>query len=279
MRRIWLSNFSVVTIAGTVGTAASRDGVGAGGAAGALFLNPFAVAADGAGGVVIIDGNSVRRLSLGNLSVITLAGNASAAGYVDGAVATARFSSPAAVAVNKATGDVFVADAGNHVIRRVSPGGLVTTLAGRASSGYIEAVGVAAAFNAPSALAFDALSGSLVVADRNNYVLRRVSVSTGAVTTLNAGLKGTAGNVAGLARAARLGYVPALAFNAQGALYLADYDYSSVRLVAPALALPVCEAAAAWRHAAASSPCPSARPRRAARTRAPRARPLEAVTQ
>ncbi|HLP26512.1 MAG TPA: hypothetical protein VK477_12595, partial [Acidobacteriota bacterium] len=110
----------------------------------------------------------------------TLAGQASR-GSNDGTGVAARFCEPTGVAVDT-TGNVYVADTWNHLIRRITPGGVVTTLAGSAGiPGSADGLGQAARFKSPVALATDRL-GNLFVADRDNHSIRKIAAD-GTVTT------------------------------------------------------------------------------------------------
>jgi sugar lactone lactonase YvrE len=119
------------------------------------------------------------------MSVYTLAGLAGTSGGADGTGSSARFNFPADVALD-AAGNVYVADAGNHTVRKITPAGVVTTLAGQAGvSGSSDGTG-SARFNHPTGIAVDS-AGNVYVADTGNNAIRKVS-STGVVTTLAADL-------------------------------------------------------------------------------------------
>lgn len=172
---------------------------GQGGAAG--LRHPQGAAMDSSGNLYLADtGNhTIRSITPGGL-VSTLAGQLGQVGYQDGPAGSARFSSPAGVAVAGGAGGVtvYVADTGNQVIR-VIQGGQVTTLAGTAgTAGARDSSGAGArdaTFNHPSGLALDG-QGNLLVADRDNDTLRRIALADGTVTTL-AGTPATAGSVDG----------------------------------------------------------------------------------
>jgi hypothetical protein len=175
---------TVTTLAGATGEGGSADGTGADARFGALF----GLATDGAGNVYVADhvNNTIRKVTPAGV-VTTLAGTAGDAGSADGAGPDARFDGPYGL-VRDAAGNLYVADSGNHTIRRITTAGVVTTLAGTAGlSGNTDAAGADARFNSPGQLAIDG-SGTLYVADLGNYTIRKITPD-GAVTTV----VGTAG--------------------------------------------------------------------------------------
>src|SRR5205823_1449369 len=132
--------------------------------------------------------------------VTTLAGLAGITGSADGTGGAARFDYPSGVATDS-SGNVYVADIRNHTIRKITPAGVVTTLAGLAGSyGSADGTGGAARFSCPSGVATDS-SGNVYVADLNNPTIRKITPA-GVVTTL-AGLTGYSGNADGMGSAAR----------------------------------------------------------------------------
>jgi hypothetical protein len=178
----------VSTFAGTAGTLGSADGTGAA----ASFLNPTGVAADSAGNIYVADsyrvtfpgvsgGNTIRKITPAGV-VSTFAGTAGTFGSTDGMGAAARFSGPEGVATDSA-GNVYVADGGNSTIRKITPTGVVTTLAGTAGmTGSTDGVGAAARFNFPLGVAVDG-AGNVYVADNGNETIRKITPA-GVVTTI-----------------------------------------------------------------------------------------------
>ena len=126
--------------------------------------------------------------------VTTLAG--SAEGFADGSGATARFRRPTGIALD-AVGNIYVADSLNHRIRKVSPAGEVTTLAG-GDQGATDGIGAVAQFNLPTGIAVDG-DGNVVVADTYNHRIRKVS-PTGEVSTLAGSVTGYADGIGADAR-------------------------------------------------------------------------------
>ncbi|MGG4142328.1 stalk domain-containing protein [Paenibacillus algorifonticola] len=227
---------------GAAGKLSAAAGGGAAGyvdgeAAAAAFRTPSFAATDAKGNVYISDTDNhvVRKFAGGKLT--TLAGNGEA-GYADGEQGTARFNSPTGIAVD-AEGNVYVADTLNHVIRRVTPEGTVSTFAGQAPSGetgdYVDGAAAKARFNEPTGLAFDE-TGRLFIADSGNHVIR--IIDKGEVMTL-AGQKTavdpltgyrTGGYQNGAAADARFNRPRGLAYEG-GVLFVADSLNHRIRAV------------------------------------------------
>ena len=215
----------VTTFAGLAGSPGSADGTGSA----ARFSLPRAVAVDSAGTVYVADGvnNTIRTITPGGV-VTTLAGLAGSPGGVDGTGSGARFNAPSGIAVDS-TGTVYVADGNNHTIRKIAPGGVVTTLAGLAgTSGNTDGTGSAARFNFPRGVAVDN-AGTVYVADANNATIRKIT-SGGVVTTL-AGLAGSNGSNDGTGSAARFNGPQGIAVDSAGTLYVADTNNQTIRKV------------------------------------------------
>jgi sugar lactone lactonase YvrE/Tfp pilus assembly protein PilE len=214
----------VSTLAGS-GTAGSSDGTGAA----AQFDHPASVAVDSSGTVYVADAynNRIRKISPAGF-VSTLAGSGTA-GFADGTGAEAQFNYPASVAVDS-SGTVYVADINNHRIRKISPAGVVSTLAGSGTAGFADGTGAEAQFNYPYGVAVDS-SGTLYVADINNHRIRKISPA-GVVSTL-AG-SGTAGFADGTGAAARFYQPTSVAVDTSGTVYVADTNNNRIRKISPA---------------------------------------------
>jgi len=168
-------NRNVTTFAGS-GAPFSIDGTGIV----AAFNNPHGIAIATSGDAYIAETGlfKVRTMTPG-ATVTTFAGNANSAS-IDGKGTTASFRSPYGIAVDDA-GFLYVTDVSDHIIRKISPAGDVTTLAGSGAPGFSEGAGVSASFDRPSGIAVD-IAGNLLVCDTNNNRIRLVKPD-GTVTT------------------------------------------------------------------------------------------------
>jgi len=169
-----------VTPNGKVSTlAGSRSGFADGHGQNARFNKPHGIAVDAAGNLYVADTKNHRiRKVTPNGEVSTLAGNEQ--GFADGWGRNARFNEPNGIAID-AAGNLYIGDEGNHRIRKVTPNGEVSTLAG-SEQGFADGQGSAARFHNPSGIAIDAV-GNLYVADTRNKRIRKVSLE-GEVSTL-----------------------------------------------------------------------------------------------
>jgi DNA-binding beta-propeller fold protein YncE len=181
----------VTTIAGSAGVAGSADGTGAA----ALFRWPRGLAFNAADGCLYVTdtGNdTIRKVSTAG-TVSTFAGTAAVYGSVDGTGGGAQFAAPRGICYDAADGDLYVTDSANDTIRGVTPGAVVTTVAGSAGSiGSGGGVGGTARFAYPMGVGYNAADGAIYVADSYNDTLRQLTIDYAAPVTTAAGLVGDA---------------------------------------------------------------------------------------
>ncbi|MEA2345472.1 MAG: hypothetical protein QOF63_3641 [Thermoanaerobaculia bacterium] len=192
------------------------------------------MATDSSGNVYVADSynHAIRKITPAG-AVTTLAGLAGTGGSADGTGSAARFYYPEGVTTDS-SGNVYVADFYNHTIRKITPAGAVTTLAGLAGSlGSADGTGSAARFGLPYGVATDS-SGNVYVADSYNNTIRKIT-PVGAVTTL-AGLAGNSGSADGPGSAARFRNPGGIAINSSGNVYVADSLNFTIRIGTTTLA-------------------------------------------
>ena len=197
-------------------------------AARARFADPFGVAVDAAGNVYVADGgasNRVRKVTPQG-AVSTLAGGAE--GYADGVGAGASFNTPSGLAID-ARGNLYVADTGNNRIRKVTPDGAVSTLAGDGRAGYADGPAASARFDAPLGVAVDK-AGNVYVADTYNDRVRVVT-RDGSVRTLAGGA--APGYTDGPAAIALFDTPAGVAVASDGSVIVADTGNDRLRKVTP----------------------------------------------
>jgi hypothetical protein len=219
--------YIITTLAGQAGSQGSADGTGNA----ARFHFPLGVAVDSTGNVYVPDqGNHTIRQVTPMGVVTTLAGSAGSPGSADGKGSTARFNSPSGVALDSA-GNIYVADRNNETIRKITPAGIVTTLAGLAGvDGSADGTGAAARFSYPYSVAVDSAT-NIYVGDAANYTVRKVT-PLGVVTTL-AGLAGSFGSADGTGSAARFSFTQGVAVDGAGNVYVGDSANSTIRRITP----------------------------------------------
>ncbi len=224
IRKIVIATGAVTTLAGAAGSPGWADGTGAE----ARFDFPYGITTDGTNLYVADSTNRViRKIVIATGAVTTLAGTAGSSGWSDGTGPMACFSVPAAVTSDGTY--LYVVDSGNHTIRKiVISTGEVTTLAGTGGvSGSTDGTGAAALFNTPYGITMDGTN--LYIADSGNFTVRKIVISTGAVTTL-AGTAGVHGPVDGTGAAASF-YSP-WGITTDGIdLYVTDYLNSTIRKI------------------------------------------------
>ncbi|MCB1104913.1 MAG: hypothetical protein KDK74_09295, partial [Cephaloticoccus sp.] len=223
---------SATGVVGTLAGSASVRGNGDGTGGAATFRLPIGIAQNSSGSLYIADAtnHTIRAMTAANV-VSTLAGSAGNSGSADGTGDAARFNYPTGVAVDGA-GNVYVADTTNNLIRKITPAGLVSTLAGVVGvSGWQDGTGAGALFNQPQGLAVDA-AGNLYVADTGNSTIRKISPG-GVVTTL-AGLSTVGGLKDGNGTDAWFNQPRDVAVDGSGTVYVADTGNAAIRKITPA---------------------------------------------
>ncbi len=218
----------VTTLAGAAGLTGSVDGVGSA----ARFYQPISAAVDAAGNIFVAEyaNSTIRKIVASDGTVTTVAGLAGKTGTTDGSGTGggAKFRYPTAITVD-AAGNLYVSDQYNAVIRKITPEGVVSTLAGSAEKfGSADGVGGDARFNYPFGITVDA-AGVLYVSDTNNHTIRRITPD-GTVGTL-AGFPGQGGYADGTAGGARFNFPHGIAVDGAGTLYIADRNNHRIRRV------------------------------------------------
>lgn len=213
---------AVSTFAGSTGSNGSSDGSGTT----ARFSEPNGVAVDGSGNVYVADtsNGTIRKITPGGV-VTTLAGSPGVGGLTNGTGSAARFQVPFDVAAD-AAGNVYVSDHGNHVVRKITSAGVVTTLAGSGSAGNSDGTGTAASFRWPSGIAVDS-AGNVYLADTDNHTIRQITPA-GVVTTVGGSARAN-GSTDGVGNAARFFNPKDVAVDGSGNLYVADRGNHTIR--------------------------------------------------
>ncbi len=222
--------YAFTNFAGLPGTSGAADGTGTV----ARFNAPNNLACDVTGNIYLADGanNTIRKV-LPDRTVSTLAGLAGATGTTDGTNSTARFNNPCGATVD-ATGTVYVVDFNSHTVRRVTPDGVVQTLAGSPGvTGATDGTNGSARFNYPWAITLDN-AGSLYVADNRNHTIRKISPDgTNWVVTTLAGLAGNPGSTDGTGTVARFRFPTGVTVDGSGNVYVADVQNQTIRKITP----------------------------------------------
>jgi hypothetical protein len=233
------SSGGVTTVAGSAGHCGSSDGSGSA----AQFYGPLGIAIDGSGNLYVADtgNNAIRKITPVGI-VTTFAGSAGVSGFSDGTGSAAIFNNPQGIATDSG-GNVYVADTANNSIRKITPAGVVTTLAGTEGSGTgsQDGTGTNAQFSRPCSVAVDG-NGNVYVADTNNQTIRKIT-PVGVVTTF-VGTAGQIGYADGTGSAAQFNYPQGVAVSISGNVIVSDSDNDTIRTITPAGAVTTLAGAA-----------------------------------
>ncbi|MFV8270789.1 NHL repeat-containing protein [Flavobacterium sp. GT2N3] len=214
----------VTTFAGSGLTNASEDGVGTQ----ATFWRPEDLVADAGGNLYVVEAGAskIRKISPAGV-VTTFAGNI-IPGSIDGVGTKASFVGPSGLTID-ASGNLYIADTGNNKIRKISPTGVVTTVAGTGVGGGVDGDRSQASFLAPTDVAVDA-SGNLYVADISNNKIRKINPSGTVSTFAGSGIEGSMDGVGVLASF----HHPRNITIDDGNLYVSEWGSHKIRKISPA---------------------------------------------
>jgi sugar lactone lactonase YvrE len=227
---------SVTTVAGWPFTSGSGDGVGSD----ARFNGPTGIAVDKMGNLYVADtvNYTIRKITLAgtNWLVTTFAGRIGDPGFEDGMGSAAGFSAPVGLAIDQ-DGNLYVADRNNSTIRKITPAGMVTTVAGLwgyLNRGNADGVGTDARFYFPEGITV-ADTGELFVADTGNNTIRKITpVGTNWVVKTLAGLAGDSGYLDGIGASARFLRPAGVSVDVTGNIFVADSGNQVLRKITPA---------------------------------------------
>lgn len=195
----------------------------------AQFNGPVGVTADASGNVFVADAGNhkIRKISGGVVSTLAGGGAADASGFLDGTGTNARFNNPTGVVADGAS-NVYVADKFNNAIRKINTTGVVTTVSGNGTAGFVDGVISVARFNSPAGIAMDA-AGNLFIADGANNRIREIGFIVLVGTLAGSGIQGV---VDGPSNTAQFYYPNGITIDAMGNTYVTDV-YSELRKISP----------------------------------------------
>ncbi|WP_157716605.1 NHL domain-containing protein, partial [Roseivirga ehrenbergii] len=213
----------VTTFAGMNGVRGSADATGTN----ASFSGPIGMAIDGSDNLYVTElvNNRIRKITPTGV-VTTFAGSGSGT-PVDGTGLVAAFGGPDAIEIDE-SGNLYVTEQNSHLVRKITPAGVVTTIAGTGSTGSADGTGTSASFNTPYDVLVDG-SNNLLIADAFNHTIRKITPA-GEVTTI-AGLALNTGSENGAGTDARFNSPIGLAMNSDGEVFVAELGNHLIRKI------------------------------------------------
>ncbi|HEY3834488.1 MAG TPA: fibronectin type III domain-containing protein [Acidimicrobiia bacterium] len=195
----------------------------------ATFNQPNGIALDSSGNLYVADtnNNKIRKITSGG-TTSTFAGSGTA-GFADGTGTAAKFSGPQGLTVDS-SGNVYVADTANNRVRKITSVGVVTTIAGSGTAGWVDGLSTSAQLNQPKGVTIDP-GGSVYVADQGNNAIRMISTSNYVSTVAGTGSNTYAD---GTGTAAALGSPIDIAINSSGLMYVSDSNDEHIRTLSVA---------------------------------------------
>lgn len=219
----------VATFAGAAGTSGSTNATGAS----ARFNTPAGMTCDLSGNVFVVDSANHLIRKITSAGVVTTFAGSGSSGSTNGTGTAASFNNPFGIAIDSAK-NLYIADTSNNMIRKITPQGVVTTLAGSTTSGSSDGVGTSASFNGPRGITVDS-NDIVYVADTLNNKIRKITAD-GTVTTFAGPAAGTttSGSTDGTTNSARFNSPYSIAADGANNLYVADYANHKIRLITSA---------------------------------------------
>jgi uncharacterized protein (TIGR02145 family) len=219
-----------IDINGVVSTLAGTGAIGAVDATGmaASFWNPGNLCVDDLGNVYLADRSNMKIRKITPAGVVTTFAGTGTAGSVNGTRLAATFNYPSDITFDKASGNFYVSDEYSHQIRKISPAGMVSTVAGSGAVGNADGAANVATFDRPSGIYVDA-NCNLYVTQYNGHTVRKIDPN-GNVSTY-AG-SAASGFVNGIGTAAKFYFAFSVDGDTQGNLYIADNGNNAIRKIA-----------------------------------------------
>lgn len=217
-----IDNNGVVTTFAGSGVAGFQDGIGTN----TKFYYPAAMAIDGNDNLYVADYSNHRIRKITPSGVVTTFSGTGVSGFHDGTTAVAQFKGPTGLAFDS-QGILYVADYGNHRIRKINTNGVVETFAGSGIAGNTDGIGILASFNHPAVLAFDS-HDKCYVTDEGNHKIRTITTNGEVVTFAGTGIQGANDDVASLAT---FNGLTGIAINSNDEIFIADYGNHKIRKI------------------------------------------------